>query len=200
MDLNHNVCYQVFLRSGHLVVYEICPAAYTADAEASARTTILLVKFVKSASRTFEIQRPEEGGKTILAEQKRVQRLLIPFTTSPTESTTLSGVFFTGDRPCWILATDKGGVQIHPSGHAVVHAFTACSLWESKGDFLMYTDEVRKYLVNHLIRLLLMEASIRDLVYWSGCRTWTSAPRCRLDISHAPGRIRTSRLTLRRGL
>src|ERR1700733_9634313 len=56
--------------------------------------------------------------------------------------TTLSGVFFTGDRPSWILATDKSGVQLYPSGHAVVHAFTPCSLWESKGDFLLYSDEV----------------------------------------------------------
>jgi cleavage and polyadenylation specificity factor subunit 1 len=97
---------------------------------------------VKILSKSFEIQRPEEGEKSIMAEHKRVLRMFIPFVTTPTSGTTLSGVFFTGDRPSWILATDKGGVQLYPSGHAVVHAFTSCSLWESKGDFLLYSDEV----------------------------------------------------------
>lgn len=137
-----SVRFQVFLRSGHLAIYEIWPTSLPADADTSARTSVLLVKLVKTASRTFEIQKMEEHGKTILAEQKKVQRLLIPFVTSPAPGTTLSGVFFTGDRPCWILRTDKSTIRIHPSGHAVVNAFTACSLWGSKGDFLLYTDEV----------------------------------------------------------
>lgn len=89
----------------------------------------------------FEIQRPEEGEKGIIAEQKRIYRMFVPFVTSPSPGVTFSGVFFTGDRPNWIFGTDKGGVQIYPSGHAVVNAFTPCSLFESKGDFLMYTEE-----------------------------------------------------------
>jgi len=67
--------------------------------------------------------------------------------TSPTPGVAYSGIFFTGDRPHWILSTDKGGVQVYPSGHNVVHAFTPCSLWESKNDFLMYTEEVRASLI-----------------------------------------------------
>ncbi len=91
----------------------------------------------------FEINRQEDGPeKSIIAEQKRISRTLVPFVTSPTPITTYFGVFFTGDRPNWILASNKSGVQIYPSGHSVVHAFTACSLWESKGDFLLYTEEV----------------------------------------------------------
>jgi hypothetical protein len=50
-------------------------------------------------------------------------------------------VFFTGDRPHWILGTDRGGVRVFPSGDRVVHAFTSCSVW-SPGEFLMYTEEV----------------------------------------------------------
>ena len=78
----------------------------------------------------------------MLAEQKRISRLLLPFVTSPTPGQTFSGVFFTGDRPCWILSTDKGGVKLFPSGHNVVQAFTTSSLWESRGDFLLYSEEV----------------------------------------------------------
>lgn len=108
----------------------------------STRVSTLYVKFVKVVSRAFDIQQTEEVEKSVLAEQKRISRQLIPFVTSPIPGKSFSGVFFTGDRPCWILSTDKGGVKILPSGHSVVHAFTACSLWESKGDFLLYTEEV----------------------------------------------------------
>ena len=91
----------------------------------------------------FEINRQDESmEKSIIAEQKRISRMFVPFFTSPTPNTTYSGVFFTGDRPNWIMASNKSGVQIYPSGHSVVHAFTACSLWESNGDFLLYTEEV----------------------------------------------------------
>lgn len=82
----------------------------------------------------------------MLAEQKRISRHLIPFVTSPVPGQSFSGVFLTGDRPSWIIATDKGGIRVHASGHSVVHAFTACSLWESKGDFLLYSEEVRTQL------------------------------------------------------
>lgn len=97
---------------------------------------------MKTVTRAFDIQQTEEVEKSVLAEQKRISRQLIPFVTSPVPERTFSGVFLTGDRPCWILSTDKGGVKVMPSGHQVVHAFTACSLWESKGDFLLYSDEV----------------------------------------------------------
>lgn len=107
------------------------------------RATSVNVKFVKVLSRAFEIQRNEEVEKSVIAEQKRISRTFIPFITSPAPGVTLSGVFFTGDRPSWLLATDKSAVQIYPSGHGVVHSFTSCSLWESKGDFFLYTDEVR---------------------------------------------------------
>jgi cleavage and polyadenylation specificity factor subunit 1 len=56
----------------------------------------------------------------------------------------LAGVFFTGDRPHWILGTDRGGVKLVPCVHPVVHSFTTCSVWDSKSDFLLYTDEVRE--------------------------------------------------------
>ncbi|EPQ53745.1 hypothetical protein GLOTRDRAFT_107026 [Gloeophyllum trabeum ATCC 11539] len=130
----------VFLRSGILTVYEAFQLDQ-APVEQSATRASLMVQFVKVASRAFDIQRAEETEKTILAEQKKILRQLIPFVTSPSSGVVYSGVFFTGDHPSWILATDKSGVRIHSSGHNVVHAFTSCSLWESKGDFLLYSDE-----------------------------------------------------------
>ena len=130
------------MRSGLLAVYEAIPTPPSADAPPVTRASTLFVKFVKVVTRAFDIQQSEEVEKSVLAEQKRISRQLIPFVTSPTPGQSFCGVFFTGDRPCWILSTDKGGVKVLPSGHAVVHAFTACSLWESKGDFLLYTEEV----------------------------------------------------------
>ena len=107
------------------------------------RPVLLLVKFIKVASRAFDIQLSDETEKSILAEQKKISRQLIPFFTSPRHGANYSGVFLAGDRPSWILSTDKGGIRIIPSGYSVVHAFTACSIWESKGDFLLYSEEVR---------------------------------------------------------
>ncbi|TFY75914.1 hypothetical protein EWM64_g8097, partial [Hericium alpestre] len=110
----------VFLRSGQLAIYSVLPSEAPSDPIPAARTALLKIKFVKMFSRGFDIQpHPDEQEK----------------------STTFSGVFLTGDWPSWILATDKAGIKVHPSGHNVVHAFTACSLWESKGDFLLYTEE-----------------------------------------------------------
>ncbi|KAF8837869.1 hypothetical protein BDN67DRAFT_972360 [Paxillus ammoniavirescens] len=140
----------VFMRCGHLAVYEAHSAPLPSSHSPSplnGRTAFLEVKFTKVLTRTFEISRQEDTEKTILAEQKRISRTFVPFITSPTSTSgvngtrTLSGVFFTGDRPSWIMRTDKGGVKSFPSGHAVVHAFTACSLWESKAEFLVYSDE-----------------------------------------------------------
>ncbi|OBZ77259.1 Protein CFT1 [Grifola frondosa] len=104
----------VFLRSGQLAIYEALMTSPPVEPLPSTRSSTLLVKFVKVLSRAFDIQHSEEM---------------------------YSGAFFTGDRPCWILCTDKGGVKVLPSGHSVVHAFTASSLWESKSDFLLYSDE-----------------------------------------------------------
>ncbi|KAJ7291148.1 CPSF A subunit region-domain-containing protein [Mycena rebaudengoi] len=131
----------VFLRSGQLAIYEAVPGSSLEEAPTTARASTLNLKFVKILSKSFEIQRMEESEKSIIAEQKRISRQFIPFATSRPSGHTLSGVFFTGDRPSWIFATNKSCVKIHPSGHSVVHAFTACSLYESKGDFLLYTEE-----------------------------------------------------------
>ncbi|KAF9486143.1 hypothetical protein BDN70DRAFT_870239 [Pholiota conissans] len=133
----------VFLRSGQLTIYEVVPAGQSTEPlEKKPRATHLKVIFTKTASMAFEIQRQEEGSeKSIVAEQKKISRNFIPFVTSPAPGTTYSGVFLTGDRPNWILAGNKSGVQIYPSGHSVVHAFTSCSLWDSRGDFLLYTEE-----------------------------------------------------------
>ncbi|PFH48729.1 hypothetical protein AMATHDRAFT_64747 [Amanita thiersii Skay4041] len=136
----------VWMRSGQLTVYEAFggdgpPVEVDAnDGTSAQRPSTLKVKFVKVLSRAFEIQRVEEGEKSIIAEQKRISRLFIPFVTT-VGSTTYSGVFFTGDNPSWLLATDKGGLHLYPSGHTVVHAFTTCSLWDSKSEFLLYTEE-----------------------------------------------------------
>lgn len=142
LDTHRLFAPQVFLRSGQLVVYEIVSSPSPLDMPAS-RASSLKVKFVKVASRAFEVKRLGDTEKTVLAEQKRILRTFIPFVTTPPSGTTsFSGVFLTGDRPHWILATDKSGVNIIPSGHNIVHSFTTCSLWGSKGDFLLYTDEV----------------------------------------------------------
>ncbi|KAJ6481684.1 CPSF A subunit region-domain-containing protein [Mycena sanguinolenta] len=131
----------VFLRSGQLAIYEAVPGGASEEKPTTVRSSTLGLKFVKVLSRAFEIQRPDETDKSIIAEQKRISRQFIPFLTSYPSGQSLSGVFFTGDRPSWILATNKSRVKILPSGHSVVHAFTQCSLWESKGDFLLYSDE-----------------------------------------------------------
>lgn len=150
----------MFLRSGQFAIYEAVSSTPPSDEIVPpTRTSTLLLKFVKVLSRNFDI-RPsnEEAEKSVLAEQKRISRLLIPFVTSPAPGRTFLGVFFTGDRPCWILSTDKGGVKMHSSGHSVVHAFTACSLWESKGDFLLYSEEVSA--LKHAVFFLLNECAL----------------------------------------
>lgn len=125
-------------------------------------------------------------GSSILAEHKRISRVFVPFRTTRkmegsipstmqtqerevqgepgnanTITTTYSGVFLTGENPSWILATDRGGVQLYPSGHAIVHAFSACQMGKGEsqgaeeadpkenateccgsGEFIVYSDEV----------------------------------------------------------
>jgi cleavage and polyadenylation specificity factor subunit 1 len=121
---------------------------------------MLSVKFAKAFSNAFELQHPEEQETSALAEHRRISRQFIPFTTSPAPDKTLSGVFLTGENPSWIVQTDKSSVRTIPSGHAVVHAFTATSLWGSKGDFLLYSDEVGQMILYFkrpcLIRLVLL--------------------------------------------
>lgn len=133
----------MFLRSGDLAIYQALPAL---DLELPAeptesRTTFLGVRFVKLLSQAYDIQRPAEEDRSILAEQRRIVRQFIPFTTTPAHGTPLTGVFFTGDHPSWIIRTDRTGLRIHPSGHAVVNSLTTCSLWGLKSDFLVYSDE-----------------------------------------------------------
>ena len=123
-------------------IYEAVPVTPPTRPLPSIRSCTLLVNFVKVKSKAFDIQHSDEEQKTVLAEKKRISRLLLPFVSSIMPGRTYSGVFFTGDRPCWIVSTDKGGVRVFPSGHNVVHAFTTCSLWESKADFLLYSEEV----------------------------------------------------------
>ncbi|KAF8268563.1 CPSF A subunit region-domain-containing protein [Lactarius quietus] len=131
----------VFLRCGQLAVYQALPAEPSSEPIPAARTSTLAVKFAKTCSRAFEIQHPEEQESTALAEHRRISRQLIPFVTSPAPDKTLSGVFLTGENPSWIVQTDRASVKVIPSGHTVVHAFTATSLWDWKGDFLLYSDE-----------------------------------------------------------
>ncbi|KAJ3793908.1 CPSF A subunit region-domain-containing protein [Lentinula aff. detonsa] len=132
----------------------------------SSRLAHLCIAFVKVLSKTFELQNSNitSAGGGGLADQKKITRIFIPFRTptatstssfsvSPRqpdkqEATTYSGVFFTGENPSWIISTDRGGVHLYPSGHAVVHAFTACPILASKdsrggsgGEFLIYSDE-----------------------------------------------------------
>jgi cleavage and polyadenylation specificity factor subunit 1 len=120
-----------------MAIYESLPAPASAEQSdpplPNPQTAFLKVEFHKVVSKTFEIQRAEETEKTVLAEHKRISQTFVPFMTSPNMECTLTSAFFVGDRPCWIMATDKGGLRVVPSGHTVFYAFTACSLWESKG-------------------------------------------------------------------
>lgn len=152
---------QVFLRSGQLTVYEVNAISQPPEPIETPRPTYLNILFNKVSSIAFEIHRQDEGTeKSIIAEQKRVLRNFVPFVTNPGSgaagtSSTYTGVFLTGDRPNWILATNQSGLQIYPSGHSVVHAFTTCSLWDSRGDFLLYTEEVRRFfLLSSMIRVV----------------------------------------------
>ncbi|KIM69381.1 hypothetical protein SCLCIDRAFT_1207782 [Scleroderma citrinum Foug A] len=133
----------IFTRGGCVSIYEALPSHAAIDVSTSpnGRSSFLKIKFNKIVTKNFELSRQEENEKTVLAEQKRISRVFVPFVTSPSPGQTLSGIFFTGDRPSWIIGTDKGGVNVYPSGHAVVHAFTACSLWDSKAEFLVYSEE-----------------------------------------------------------
>ncbi|KAJ4491198.1 CPSF A subunit region-domain-containing protein [Lentinula edodes] len=140
----------------------------------NSRLVRLRIAFVKVLSKTFELQNSNIAGagngpggvgsmgsasSSALTDQKRFTRMFLPFVTPNVSSsltipqnkqkkgtTTYSGVFFTGENPSWIISTDRGGVHLYPSGHAVVHAFTACPVLASRdprigGEFLIYSDE-----------------------------------------------------------
>ncbi|KAJ3912750.1 CPSF A subunit region-domain-containing protein [Lentinula edodes] len=126
----------------------------------NSRLVRLRIAFVKVLSKTFELQNSNIAGAgngpggvgsmgsasgSALTDQKKFSRMFLPFVT-PNGTTTYSGVFFTGENPSWIISTDRGGVHLYPSGHAVVHAFTACPVLASRdprigGEFLIYSDE-----------------------------------------------------------
>ncbi|KAL5476911.1 CFT1 [Sanghuangporus weigelae] len=132
----------VMLRCGQMAVFQAVPVEKTEFPASSSRNASLKLKFVKMATRLFEPRQNEPAEKSsIIAEQRRALRNLIPFTTSPNPEVCLSGVFVTGDEPCWIVSTDKEGLRIHSCGFQIVNSFTSCSIWDSKSDFLMHTDE-----------------------------------------------------------
>ncbi|KLO09211.1 cleavage factor protein [Schizopora paradoxa] len=117
----------VLLRCGQFAVYQAIPDDKMIWPDSSSRSSSLSLKFSKVMSRAFE-PRKEVTEKSTLSEQRRILRTLVPFTTSPSADCSISGVFFTGDQPCWIFASSKDGVRIHTCGYAV-------------GDFFLYTDE-----------------------------------------------------------
>ena len=174
--------HKTLLRCGQIAVYRAVIAEQPEWPEQSPRNGTLSVRFVKVASRAFDVKpRDDVAEKSILAEQKRVVRLFIPFVTSPSFEVKLAGVFFTGDHPCWILAKNRDGVKIHSCGYSVVNSFTACSLWESKGDFLMYTDEVCTpiFFSGVLASTLTMDLQGPCLLEWMpNINIGTSMPSC----------------------
>jgi cleavage and polyadenylation specificity factor subunit 1 len=119
---------------------------------ATPRTT-LLVRFAHQFTRIYDVHRPtpEELARPVLPDSRRAPYILVPFSTTTAASaalpsTTLAGVFLTGDRPSWILRSDHGGIVIHAAAHSNVQSFTPCSLWGSRSAFLLYADDVRDIL------------------------------------------------------
>ena len=131
------------LRCGQLAMYQAVPNERLDWPESTSRPNSLQISFAKMRTELFEARQTNPTAKSsILAEQRRALRTFIPFSTSPSPESTLHGVFVTGDQPCWILATDKDGLRVHSCGFQAVNSFTSCSIWNSRGDFLMHTDEV----------------------------------------------------------
>lgn len=147
------------LRCGQLAIYQAILTDRPEWPDTASRNS-LGISFIKVMSRTFEARQPESFEKTsIIAEQRRALRSLVPFTTTPPtpsaqQEHSLSGVFVTGDEPTWIIATDKEGLKAHASCWQSVNSLTACSIWDSKSDFLMHTDEVRTFISLELYRLV----------------------------------------------
>ncbi|EJD05583.1 cleavage factor protein [Fomitiporia mediterranea MF3/22] len=132
----------VMLRCGQLAIYQAVAVDKDDFPESTVRTSTLKIKFIKMGTRSFEPRQLEPAEKSsVIAEQRRALRSLVPFIVSPNSEKRVSGVFVTGDEPCWIVATDKDGLKIHSCSFQTVNSFTSCSVWDSKCDFLMHTDE-----------------------------------------------------------
>nr|GAT45957.1 cleavage and polyadenylation specific protein [Mycena chlorophos] len=129
----------ILLRCGQLAIYQVIPEGSSDDPPTTPRASTLNLKFVKVLGRHFERQKADEN---IIADKKRGSPQFVPFTTTRASSgKTLCGAFFTGDRPSWVLATDKSALKMLPSGHTYVNSFTQCTLWDSKADFLLHSAE-----------------------------------------------------------
>ncbi|GJJ10703.1 hypothetical protein Clacol_004930 [Clathrus columnatus] len=128
----------IYLRCAQLAIYKIHATSVPIEFP-SHRESSLLIQCTKILSKSLDSF--DEAEQAASHESKRIQRRLIPFKTQTNSLRSLDGVFFTGDRPHWIIGTNRGGIVLFPSGHPVVHAFTTCSIWGSKNDFLLYTDE-----------------------------------------------------------
>lgn len=141
------------LRCGQLAIYQAVLSDKPEWPATGSRNSLGL-KFIKVMSRLFEARQAEPAEKaSIIAEQRRALRSLIPFvTTTSASSREECGIFITGDEPTWIVASDKSGLKMHSSVWNSVNSLTACSLWGSKSDFLMHTDEV-KVKIRSLIHL-----------------------------------------------
>ena len=143
------------LRYGQMAVYQAIPSENTSVPHSSSRHASLKLNFVKVATRLFESRQVEQMERpSVIAEQRRAPRTVIPFTTSPRPETSLSGVFVTGDEPTWIVSTDKDGLKFHTCGFQTVNSFTSCSIWDSKCDFLMHTDEACLFLLTSVSQRL----------------------------------------------
>jgi cleavage and polyadenylation specificity factor subunit 1 len=120
----------MLLRCGQVLVYRI--VATSSMFIEGTRESTLQIAFVRVLSTLLEPAPLELLDK----RGAPAQRHLIPFTAA------LSGVFLTGNRPIWICATNQSPVRITPAASTVVHAFAACSVWGSRTEFLVHTDEV----------------------------------------------------------
>ena len=186
--------FKVLLKCGQFATYQAVSTKPEWPEEGTSRLNTLALRFAKVASRYFEPRQNDLTEKSVLLEQRKTLRTFIPFTTSPTPNETLSGVFFTGDQPCWILATAKAGVQIHSCSYGTVNSFTTCSMWDSKGDFLLYTDEV--ILLGGLLVACL--SWFRARAYSSGCPMSILERSCLLGSFRCKEAIQVWRLMLLR--
>lgn len=69
-------------------------------------------------------------------------RKLVPIETDLGDQR-ICGVFCTGARPFWLLSVNWSPLRLYPTASPVVHALAPCSVFGSRGDFLIHTDEVR---------------------------------------------------------
>jgi hypothetical protein len=102
--------------------------------EANAQmTTPTTTPMDQQQQKPFINQMFEQPKPSSILKQKKAYRQLIPFATKEKK-----GVFFTGDAPSWILASDKGGVNVYPAGYGVVHSFSCTTLWENDREFDLF--------------------------------------------------------------